>query len=224
LDGVAAVGSTPEPDEPTEPAPRNDEAASVKWSSALGRAEFCAPPETVVGAALVGVGGGIGMPVLLIGAPIGTSGARSEATPAPALGGAADAGAGARGDEGGALDGGTEPNTGELCAGAGERPTGGCGGRTGATGATEAVPEGIEAAGGGVGRRPGTNGGTRVGVGLRGMPGVGAMAAPGAAGAGIWPDSPRPVSPGTERSAAAAEAPVGGRPAPRGEAVRLAAS
>jgi hypothetical protein len=59
------------------------------------------------------------------------------------------------------------------------------------------------------------------------MPAVGELggtAPPRVAGAGIPPDSPRPISPEIERSATVAEAPVPGRPATRGEAVRLAAS
>jgi hypothetical protein len=117
LDCVVADGSAPEAEEPGEPPPRNDEAALADWSSAVGRAEVCAPPETAVGPGRVGAGGDTGMLAPLIGAPIGTSGTRGGAPLAPAFGGAADAAdavVGARGGDAGALDGGTSPEAWEA--------------------------------------------------------------------------------------------------------------
>ena len=76
----------------------------------------------------------------------------------------------------------------------------------------------------GVGRRPGANGGIRVGVADRGTPAGGVTeAAPPCLTLGCAPDGPRDASAAMGRSARPA-APVADAPARAGAAVRLAAS
>ena len=156
-------------------------------------------------AAAAALGGGPDGCTRGIGAPIGTSGTRGVAgaagrgavsRPAAGAGGRAGAGTGgAAGDGAGAAGA-----DGADAAGLGAGGTGGC---------VAAVPAA------GVGRRPGTNGGTRVGVALRGTPAL-----------GVRPPAPAgsPLAPvGAGRSAIAADAPDGARPGGRDD-VRLAAS
>jgi len=148
-----------------------------------------------------------------MGAPIGTSGARG-----------ADGGTLARGTASGIAE-----DAGGRGAGLGGAPAFEAAGEGAGAGGLTAWPCGTGAGAGdcgviptpdaGVGRRPGTKGGTRVGVALRGTLAGGVNVPPAAAD-----DAPVADRAMSTRSVTAAAAPDAGRPPGRADDVRLAAS